>query len=136
MVIKEDKSKIYKEETNRKNSEILTREMILDINVNGKLAVAIVEASSIIKMTLQQISALLPNAVQLHINEGMVSYSFRNNVICLYRSDGNMYHFHRRAYHTHLRPPITIIMDHGNRKIFKVTLFSMNRYYLFTADIS
>lgn len=55
-IIKEDESKISEEEKNeRSNSETLTREMILDINVNGKLAVAIVEASSIFKMTLQQI---------------------------------------------------------------------------------
>lgn len=44
-----------KGESNEANSEMLTREMILDINVNGKLAVAIVEASSIFKMSLQQI---------------------------------------------------------------------------------
>uniref|UniRef100_A0A0R3S093 Ras-associating domain-containing protein n=1 Tax=Elaeophora elaphi TaxID=1147741 RepID=A0A0R3S093_9BILA len=98
---------------------MLTREIILDINVNGKLAAAIMEASSVFKMTVQQISALLPNAVQLHISEGTVSYSFRSNVICLYRSDGNMYHFHRRAHNTNLRPPITILMD-DNQKIFKL----------------
>ncbi|VDM20708.1 unnamed protein product [Wuchereria bancrofti] len=118
-IIKEDESKMY-EKGKRNNSERLTRKMILDINVNGKLAVAIVEASSVFKMTLQQISALLPNAVQLHISEGMVSYSFRNNLICLYRSDGNMYHYHRRAYHIQLRPPITVFMEHDDHKIFKL----------------
>ncbi|KAM3727607.1 Protein Tob1 [Dirofilaria immitis] len=120
-IIKADESKISKEEKDEKNNlESLTREMIMDINADGKLAVAIVEASSIFKMTLQQISALLPNAVKLHISEGMVSYSFRSNLICLYRSDGNMYHLHRRAHHTHLRPPITILMGQDNRKIFKL----------------
>nr|CDP93471.1 Bm1227 [Brugia malayi] len=95
--------------------------MILYINVNGKLAVAIVEASSVFKMTIKkkQISALLPNVVQLHISEGTVSYSFRNNLICLYRSDGNMYHYHPRAYHTQLRPPIIIFMEDDDHKIFK-----------------
>ncbi|VDO35419.1 unnamed protein product [Brugia timori] len=118
-IIKEDESKMNEEEK-KNNSERLTRKMILDINVSGKLAVAIVEASSVFKTTLKQISALLPNAVQLHISEGMVSYSFRNNLICLYRSDGNMYHYHRRAYHTQLRPPITIFMEDDDHKIFKL----------------
>lgn len=55
-IIKEDQRKICKEESNEEiTSEKLTREMILDINVNGKLAVAIVEASSILKITVQQI---------------------------------------------------------------------------------
>ncbi|VDM98189.1 unnamed protein product [Onchocerca ochengi] len=131
-IIKADESKISKEKKNEKsNSEWLTREMIMDINVDGKLAVAIIEASSVFKMTLQQISALLPNAVQLHINEGMVSYSFRSNLICLYRSDGNMYHLHRRAHHTHLRPPITTVTDQDNCKIFKLitkNTFPRRRY--------
>ncbi|OZC04930.1 BTG family protein, partial [Onchocerca flexuosa] len=131
-IIKADESKISKEKKNEKsNSESLTREMIMDINVDGKLAVAIVEASSVFKMTLQQISALLPNAVQLHINEGMVSYSFRSNLICLYRSDGNMYHLHRRAHHTHLRPPITTVTDQDDCKIFKLitkNTFPLRRY--------
>lgn len=76
----------------------------------------------IINNTLQ--SALLPNAVKLHISEGTVSYSSQSNMVCLYRSDGNMYHLHRRAHHTHLRPPITVLTDQNDCKIFKVILFN------------
>ncbi|KAL3990921.1 BTG family protein [Acanthocheilonema viteae] len=132
-IIKEDESRISEEKMNKNiNTEMLTREMVLNINVKGKLAVAIVEASSVFKITLQRISELLPNAVQLHISEGTVSYSFRSNVICLYRSDGNMYHLHRRAHHTHLRPPLTIFMDHDDRKIFKLItkdIFPSQQYW-------
>lgn len=53
-IIKEDESKMN-EEGKKNNSERLTRKMILDINVSGKLAVAIVEASSVFKTTLKQI---------------------------------------------------------------------------------
>ncbi|VDK68716.1 unnamed protein product [Litomosoides sigmodontis] len=120
-IIKEDQSKICEVENSEEiTSEKFTREMILDINVNGKLAVPIVEASSVLKITVQEISALLPSAVQLHISDGAVSYSFRSNVICLYRSDGNMYHLYRRAHHTHLRPAITLMIDHDNHKTFKL----------------
>lgn len=33
-----------------------------------------------------------------------------------------MYHLHRRAYHTQLRPPLTVLTDSNNDKVFKVFL--------------
>lgn len=53
-------------------------------------------------------SALLPNNVELHIAADSVCYSVRSSRICLYRADGNMYHFHRGAHHTKMRPPLTL----------------------------
>ncbi|VDN03676.1 unnamed protein product [Thelazia callipaeda] len=116
-IISEDRHKKLKKNSKEEehNIDILTREVIIEINCNGKLAVAIVEATSVFD------SALLPNAVKLHISEGMVKYSFRSNLICLYRSDGNMHHIHRKAYHTHLRPPLTTVADNDNRKFFQDT---------------
>lgn len=46
--------------------------------------------------------------MQLHITADSVCYSVRSSRICLYRADGNMYHFHRGAHHTKMRPPLTL----------------------------
>uniref|UniRef100_A0A9J2Q8M4 Anti-proliferative protein domain-containing protein n=1 Tax=Ascaris lumbricoides TaxID=6252 RepID=A0A9J2Q8M4_ASCLU len=84
------------------------RELVIEINAHGRIAIVIVEAASIFNISLQQVSALLPNNVQLHITADSVCYSVRSSRICLYRADGNMYHFHRGAHHTKMRPPLTL----------------------------
>uniref|UniRef100_A0A0M3HU00 Anti_prolifrtn domain-containing protein n=1 Tax=Ascaris lumbricoides TaxID=6252 RepID=A0A0M3HU00_ASCLU len=99
------------------------RELVIEINAHGRIAIVIVEAASIFNISLQQVSALLPNNVQLHITADSVCYSVRSSRICLYRADGNMYHFHRGAHHTKMRPPLTLTNE-DDEDLRKFTLIS------------
>jgi hypothetical protein len=99
-------------------------ELVLELNVQGRLATTIVESARAMAIDVRELASLLPAGLTLRLSKGAVSYSVGEGPsVAVYREDGSLLLNPTTSLEpSSTRPPLRLLHagDRDNTRIFQL----------------